>query len=349
MTTDLAPTAPQLPDTRLAFERTVARSLVHRSSVSEVFVTDVRPQSDTTVLTGAQLPLNHGYFSDHLQSPRLYDALLLLEAGRQAGIAGSHAHIGLKAGTTMIVDSFTLRLENLPALLIGADPGELTVETEYIGRRRRAGRWRKGTIEQSFHIGGVPVGRHAMDALFVNPHENEILRHAQRGTPAPLTSQFPDTEPAGHAAPHLVGRANPLNVVLADPAVTGRTATALVAPRYGNRSLFDHDYDHLPASVLVEAARQLALLAVGEHAGAEARSRTHLVGIDAAFARFAELDLPVHAELALSEAESGRTSAEVRFRHGAEEIASITVALAEVRELPDAPVVGSDTATSTTE
>lgn len=317
----------------LDFGRTVERSLVHRTAVSEVFVTDVVPLAERTVRAGAQLPLIHGYYSDHLQAPALYDALLLLETGRQAAIAGSHTHIGLSSGTMMIVDTFSFALERLPDLVVRRDPVELRIDTEYIGKPKRTGRYRKGTVAQEFFVDDQRVAQHTMNVLFVNRHENEILRHAQRGTPAPLTSDLPWTVPDGHLAPHLVGRANSLNVVLAHCVVADGRLTARVAPRYDNPSLFDHDYDHLPAMTLVEAARQLALLCAGEatdRRAGEAALTTYFVGVDATFSRFAELDAPVTASTELPPAGTLPSAVDVRFTQDGGELAVIRVCLADV-------------------
>ncbi|MGW7199716.1 AfsA-related hotdog domain-containing protein, partial [Streptomyces chryseus] len=287
-------TAPEIPSAtvELSYGRTVDRSLVHRAAVSEVFVTDILPLALKKVRAAVQLPLIHGYYSDHLQRPALYDALLLLESGRQAAIAGSHTHIGLSEGTMMIVDSFRLSLSGLGELLVGAEPGRLRIDTDYIGKPTRRGRYRKGKVAQRFWIGDTEVGEHEMDVLFINRHENEVLRHSQRGTPAPLTSDFPDQDPAAGDArvePARVGRGNPLNVVLSHAETSPSGVAAEVTPRFANRALFDHVYDHLPAMTLVEAARQLALLTVDDPLA------TYAVGFEARFSRFAELDEPVRA------------------------------------------------------
>ncbi|MDH6125245.1 AfsA-related hotdog domain-containing protein [Kitasatospora sp. GP82] len=332
---------PVVQPTGLSFGRTVERALVHRTAVSEVFVTDVQQLGESTVRSGAQLPLNHGYFSDHLARPALFDPLLLLEAGRQAGIAGSHAHMGLRPGTAMIVDNFTLALDEPAALLIGRVPAELRIDTEYSGKRSRTGRVRRGRVEQQFFIDDTRVGEHAMDVLFVNQHEHEILRHSQRGTPAPYTSDYPDLAPQGQVAAEAVGRANPLNVVLARPRVAGGVLHALVTPRFGNRSLFDHDYDHLPAAVLVEAARQLALLAFGESTGPAAVRETQVVRLDASFGRFAELDTPVTASVRLPcggpPSGTGRRDFAVGFSQAEEPIASVTITLLDSARLVQGP------------
>ncbi|MFD5148346.1 AfsA-related hotdog domain-containing protein [Streptomyces sp. NPDC058401] len=338
MTTEVVPELPSEPGD-LTYGRTVDRSLVHRAAVSEVFVTDIRPLTAMRVRTAVQLPLTHGYYSDHVQQPALYDALLLLESGRQAAIAGSHAHMGLSQGTTMIVDSFRMDLYGLAALKIGSKPGRLHIDTEYSGKANRRGRVRKGMVAQRYFMDGVEVGGHEMDVLFLNPHENEVLRHAQRGTPAPLTSDYgrhgPGEDGSGQLRPEQIGRGNPLNVVLSraertPEAVTARV-TARVTPRFDNRALFDHVYDHLPAMTLVEAARQLALLATGEPLA------TYAVGFEARFDRFAELDDTVLAEAALPSGdeftEGAPGTVPVRFVQAGEEIAHVTVTTASGSQL----------------
>ncbi|MEV5612348.1 AfsA-related hotdog domain-containing protein [Streptomyces sp. NPDC052225] len=328
MTTDVAPEISTAP-AELSYGRTVDRSLVHRAAVSEVFVTDIRPLAEKRVRTAVQLPLTHGYYSDHAQRPAVYDPLLLLESGRQAAMAGSHAHIGLSHGTTMIVDTFRIQLGDLKGLLVRDEPGRLVIDTEYVGRPTRRGRYRKGTVVQHYTLDGADIGDHEMDVLFLNQHENEVLRHAQRGTPAPLTSEFCDgaAESGLDVEPGAVGRGNPLNVVLSRHRATAAAVTAEVTPRFDNRALFDHVYDHLPAMTLVEAARQLALLSTGEPAV------TYATGFEARFSRFAELDDVVTAEAPRIGPGEGRRALPVRFLQDGAEIASVTVTVTSGSEL----------------
>lgn len=323
MTTPVDRQAPAVP-VELDYGRTIDRALVHREAVSEVFVTDVRPLADRLVSVAVHLPLDHGYYNDHVQRPVAHDALLLLEAGRQAAIAGSHVHIGLSPGTLMIVDTFRLELPGFRHLLTGAEPGRLRIDTDYIGEPTRRGRYRKGKVVQRFLIDGTAdVGEHEMDVLFLNPHEHEVLRRAQRGGPAPLTSDCRDREEAyggpQRIEPALVGRGMPVNVTLSDPRTAGRVVSAAVTPRFDNRALFDHVYDHLPAMTLVEAARQLALLTTG------APLTTYATGFTAAFSRFAELDAPLRAEAPAGTGPAGHGTVPVRFVQEGAEIARITV------------------------
>jgi hypothetical protein len=73
-------------------------------------------------------------------------------------------------------------------------------------------------------------------------------------------------------------------VVLTDLRVGPERSSATLAPDFANPSLFDHDYDHYPAMVLIEAGRQLAL------AGTRDPSRSVATGVRAEFVHFAELD-----------------------------------------------------------
>ncbi|MEU9200941.1 AfsA-related hotdog domain-containing protein [Streptomyces sp. NPDC048332] len=338
MTTQVLEDAATSVAPAIEYGRTIERSLAHRSAISEVFVTDVRSLRPMAVTAGIHLPLTHLYYSDHRQQPKLHDSLLLLEAGRQSAIAGSHTNAGVPAGTLAIVHAFRFSLRNLHALRIGGEPGPPRVDTDFFGKTaRHSGRYRKGRLEQRVFMGDVHVADHSMDVLFLKGDENEILRHAQRGTPAPLSSDF--TEVPGVAvrvAPELVGRDNPLNVVLAEPEFTAGSVTARVAPRFDNPALFDHVYDHLPAMTLVEAARQLALLTVASAGSGRAASGSGAlcaVGYEGGFERFAELDVPLTATATPAPADAGQHAVRVRFHQDAAEIAELTVTVADVSHL----------------
>lgn len=311
----------------LSFLRTVDRKLVHRSAVAEVFVTDMCRIADYRYVAGAQLPLTHGYYNDHVQSAPLFDPLLLAEACRQAGICGAHL-CGVPRETAILVNTFSLDLVDLGALAVGRAPAELRIECDFQPLRVRAGKLRKGMVEQRLHVADREVGSHRMEVQFLSHTEHDALRYAQRGSAAPSTADLADTPHLRQVAPHLVGRAHPLNVVLADPAEVDGQLQALVRPRLGNRAIFDHDYDHLPAMSLAEAARQLALMSVDDGTGA-VLARTHLASVAGDFLRFAELDEPVFAATALTPATSqaGAVTRTVTFTQSGVDIASLTLTL----------------------
>ena len=61
-TTPVPATAQEQPSPELSFAFTVDRSLVHRDSLGEVFVTDLRKYGDDAhYAAAAQLPRSHAY------------------------------------------------------------------------------------------------------------------------------------------------------------------------------------------------------------------------------------------------------------------------------------------------
>ncbi|SEF85935.1 A-factor biosynthesis hotdog domain-containing protein [Thermomonospora echinospora] len=333
------------PPADFGYTRTVDRTLVHRAAVSEVFVTDIRTvaELDEAGLSGgrawvaAQLPLSHAYYSDHIQEPALFDPLLLLEACRQAAICGTHAHAGIPVGTSIVVGTFTLELDDLPGLAVGERPGELAVDTEFVGKPTRRGRLRNVGVEQRLYLGGAPVGRHSMQVMMLTARQYEVLREAGRDTPAPWTTDYVGKPRTGLVEPRRVGRVHPGNVVLADPVREGGAVSARLAPDFANRGLFDHDYDHLPAMILAEAARQLALLALD--GGGTGRQ---VAALTARFGRFAELDAPLTATAVVdppdgpagpsepSGPDGGRVRLRVDFTQNSTEVAAFSLTLADL-------------------
>jgi hypothetical protein len=304
---------------QLTYDRTIARQMVHRAAVAEVFVTDALQVAEKQVRVAVQLPPSHGYFGDHTGGQ--LDPLLLLEAARQAGIYGGHL-VAIPLTDTMLISESTLVITR-PDLIAAADRPIRLVITGTYGTRKPGGRKsRSGHVLQEFELDGIPVGTHRLDVLVMTREQHAAVRAIVREGPAPTTAGMPDAAHRQAVAPASVGRSNPANVVLAQYTRGPDGHRALVAPRFGNRSLFDHVYDHLPGAVLTEAARQLALLAVG-------RPDAEVVAITARFPRFAELDRPTVAATPAT----GPATADipVSFTQDGTEVTSITVT---VRQQP---------------
>lgn len=310
------------------FQQTIDRDVVHRASVHEVFVTDVHTVNDRHCVAGVQLPQSHAYFNDHTQDPALTDILLVLESCRQVAICGAHITTGVvPTGTSMMVDTFAIRLTKPSALVGILEPIDLVVRTDFVGEVSRSGRLRRGRVEQVLVVDGEDVGTHEMDVMFVRGSQHDAMRRAQRGSVPPTTADLSVPDETRQVEPSLVGRQHPRNVVLSTPEVTAGEIVAEVTPHPGNRGLFDHTYDHLPAMTLTEAARQIALLGLDQGTGASA-ARTLVVGLTSQYFKFAELDEPlqVRAPVAMGPL-TGPTDVTCVFEQGGSPVAETTVTL----------------------
>ncbi|KDN86867.1 hypothetical protein KCH_13130 [Kitasatospora cheerisanensis KCTC 2395] len=264
------------------------RELVHRANEQEVLVSPPRREPGggyrSTTATDAVSP----YYRDH-PGPPLLDALLLVEACRQAALSAAHEYEGLSTGIAFFFNSIDLELTD-PAALAAAG-GELAITTGFEALRLRSDGSPK-QIAYTQHCttpGGEPAARASMAVQGVPKDRYQELRAYQRaGSPPPTTAELRGAapRPGTLAAPGSVARTLAANVVLADLRTGADTVEATLAPDLANASLFDHDYDHFPAMVLIEAGRQLALHATGD-------PTAHVVtAVRATFPQFAELDAP---------------------------------------------------------
>ncbi len=128
-----------------------------------------------------------------------------------------------------------------------------------------------------------------MDVSCTPTEQYHALRRMQRGSEVPtafLLPADPHGEPADAAR---AGRLDPLNVVLDDARhASGALESVLSARTFRNRSMYDHPYDHVPAMVFSEAARQGALLLTADDGARTGAGR--VLRLRGSFEKFAELD-----------------------------------------------------------
>ncbi|WP_165975408.1 ScbA/BarX family gamma-butyrolactone biosynthesis protein [Actinomadura rubrisoli] len=284
--------------TELEFARTIDRTLVHRESLAEVFLTDSRRLDEDTYAVAAFLPRSHAYYGDHLLSPATYDPMLLLEACRQGAILGAHLHYDVPLDHKFVLTRLSIRIDRPELLRVGAKPRRMTMVVS-VRRRIRDGRVTGGDYTMRLEIAGVEVGTAGIGMRFKSPEDYLAMRYRDRdGGPLRSTSVLPVQSPGTPVAPHLVGRASPENVVLLNGRAEHSGASALLRLTANHPSLFDHPQDHVPGMVLAEAARQVVHYGALEVRGLSA-VKTYLTELTATFSAFGELerDITLHSSI----------------------------------------------------
>jgi hypothetical protein len=249
-----------------------------------------------------------------------------MEVGRQATLASAH-ELGVPTDVVLISGEFDLRIVD-PEAWRTSDPSVgLRLDSEFTWTRIRHGRPRAGACEQRIFLNGRLAACHRSSGHLMTHEELEVLRSAQRGTPPPWTAAMLDVPDPEAVPPSAVGRRDPFNVVLAGLRRDGNELVARVAPRFANRALFDHSYDHITMQILTEAARQLALAAVGD--GSD-RSLRHwqLTRLTGTFTRFAELDTVVTVRTSVPAKPSGEFMLSVVVEQDDENVAEVEVTIA---------------------
>lgn len=257
----------------------VPGAYVHKTDESEVLLAAYRPSGPDTFRVVARWPTRHRFYRPVHGG---YDPLLVAESVRQAVPLLSHAAYGVPFGHKQSWDYFRCTAD-LAALAATADRTETELRITCADVVRRAGRLVSLSMRVRMVRDGRTIGR--ADLGFHN-HPPAIYarlrgRYGDLGTA--LAGALP---PAPPRAPADVARDSPADVVLspARSPARSRLRVDLTHP-----VLFDHPVDHIPGMLLLEGARQAA------HAAVAPRPMV-VVGMDASFHRYAELDAPCWIE-----------------------------------------------------
>ncbi|MFE3188349.1 ScbA/BarX family gamma-butyrolactone biosynthesis protein [Nocardia sp. NPDC059240] len=269
---------------RASHVRTVPRALAHRHAVAEVFVTSLDAEAEDSFVVGAQLPRMHGHYGDHAGVLGEYhDLIAVMEAARQASIAVTHEFYDVPTDSAFLVRTFNGTGIDSIAWEIGSAPADLELRVRALREHRRGEALEGLDLVLDISCGGAAMGTVDGSFSWVDPRQWSAIRRGYRKQLG--LGPFETPASAGpRAAAALVGRENPRNVVIGVPEATPARARAAVIADTTHPILFDHQLDHVPGNLLIEACRQTALTM-----GADPR---RLVSVTSAFDQFVELDLP---------------------------------------------------------
>ncbi|MFD8953359.1 ScbA/BarX family gamma-butyrolactone biosynthesis protein [Streptomyces xanthophaeus] len=254
------------------------KELVHRSAVAEVMLTDWERHDDTRFRVAAQWPRGHSFFTPVADG--YHDPLIGCETIRQIGMLLGHAEFDVPLGHQFSVADIyiTVRPEHLR---VGWSPASLDIEITCTDIRRRGTNLSGLRFEAVLRREGnvVATGGGSFSCMTPGVYQRVRRNHTLGGD----WHQLPLTSPA---APQSVGRMSPMDVVLSP---TGDPTRWQLRADTRHPILFEHEVDHVPGMVLVEAARQATASVLG-------RSSYLPLSISTEFKRYAELDSPCTIE-----------------------------------------------------
>ncbi|MCZ9884475.1 ScbA/BarX family gamma-butyrolactone biosynthesis protein [Arthrobacter sp. B2a2-09] len=270
------------------FEASVKRELVHKRSVSEVFLTDFVQSSSRRFVAGAQWPRWHVFYGSSDGSP---DSALMAETLRQAVIFLSHL-CGVPLTHKFLMPHMGISVE--AAALDPLVPAQVAVELDVKDMKLSAGQLSALTVSARFVVDGTSIGEGMAAARIVNPATYERFRGA---VPSELPAPGEDL-----LACVDVGHATQRNVML------GQSSRPFVWPLRVDPThpiFFDHPLDHVPGMLLVEAARQAVRAACS-------RPDADFSLFEAEFMKLVEFSYPV--DVAVTQLESNDAGGVMRVR-----------------------------------
>ncbi|MCS0605727.1 hypothetical protein NX794_31665 [Streptomyces sp. LP11] len=314
----------------LSTQRTLSRRLVHRSAVSEVFLTDFQSVDENTFRAAAQLPARHFYYGDHTGRPAMHDPLAVFESVRQMLLCAMHLQHDAGHDTKSITATASLEITDPEPLRVAGALDLLLLGSVELAKKYQ------DTIARVVHQVRVMAGGRQAGVITVDTAQRpdavyEKLRMSHRATPPPLSDTLPADTGGVAPAPWRVGREQAENVILEDTDVTDGAVHARLRVPTAHPSMFEHAQDHVPGPVMMEAARQAALL-LATDAPDTTPAGFHLRYVDAEYLRFAELDSAITVVTRrLPDPVDGGRWTETAFVQQDETVARMRVRLAEAR------------------
>lgn len=223
------------------FSAPVARELVHKRTVSEVFLTGVQATGSDTYILSAQWPRWHVFYG----SPgNVFDSALVVETLRQLTVLIAHSQMGVPLGMQFLMPDMSISMAD-GAIRDFSQPAEVTAEVRVSDVRKTVRGIAAFRTTATFMIGGQSIAKGTAGARIVDLEAYKRIRSRrrvgdERHHVVPLEAQS-------------VGHASSWNVVL------GKSADSSCWPLrvdVSNPILFDHPLDHVPGVLLIEAARQ---------------------------------------------------------------------------------------------
>lgn len=254
---------------------TVPKELVHRASLAEVMLTDWMRVSDDHFTIDAQWPRAHSFFT---AVDGCHDPLIVAETIRQAGILLAHAEFSVPLDHQFLMWDLAIAVEPTN-LRVASAPSSVSLEVFCKDIKRRRNELAGFHYDVLIRLDDQIAAKGGATFSCASGKVYERLRGGRREEPQ---RPLPLTAPT---APQDVGRVSPMDVVLSPIGEPNRWQL-----RVDTRHpiLFDHPVDHVPGMVLLEAARQAAVEALGHSLP---------LAFTSEFQRYVELDAPCVIEV----------------------------------------------------
>ncbi|GAA4684905.1 ScbA/BarX family gamma-butyrolactone biosynthesis protein [Streptomyces chumphonensis] len=263
----------------------VPGELVHKVRPAEVLLTGLRPDDGDGFVVSAHWPEAHGCYATGWTE---LDPLLLTETVRQCLPLLCHSAYDVPLGHHLLWDTFGYALT--PEALRPDDrAGELELHVTCLESAFRGKRISALSLLITVLRGTRLLAECTTRLTVQSPAVYRRLR-AGRGTPDAVAA-LPAT-PAAPIVPSALGRTRRRDVVLGPPTDRGRRLRVDTT----HPLFFDHPLDHAPGLLLLEAARQAAVML-------PAGRRPSVTAMETSFHRYVELDAPCWTEARPSDAD----------------------------------------------
>lgn len=288
-------------DTKLDFDRTLPRALVHKVGIEQILLTGYAPAADREMLLAAQLPRSHGLYCENMIEAGNYDLAALVEICRQACFVVAHTQFDVP----LEGNRYQFLFQELRATMVGSrteildgqaphQPIQLLVRSSIEREWRKKGAGTSG-LHWVYSLSipdGKEVAQITIKQAWIERTKWRQIRSIMKRERNIAPDQAIASAPASELQPAQVARLNPHNVVLHSMRHLGADSYEAMA-RIDARHpvLFDRATEHIYAMIQIEVCRQMALYAASQVLGIEAMN-LEMWRCDSSFLTIGELQIP---------------------------------------------------------
>ncbi|WP_395002018.1 AfsA-related hotdog domain-containing protein [uncultured Helicobacter sp.] len=236
------------------YAQSAEKHLVHKAFNGEVFLTDSHRIDESTFEIAAFLPRAHTYYNDTQDSTR-HDVSTLLEVFRQCSILVAHKFYGVALNSKFIFDSADFKVLHNEILENSPQSYQSIIKITILQVKHKRGNNYGLLLDMQLFIGSKKYATKIMDMSWFAPKMYERLRgEIANENYIPLDKN--------EMSPKSLGRSTITNVVITQFLQESQYFQTTIIPNQAHPAFFDHQLDHIPASLLVEAIRQSSLLVI---------------------------------------------------------------------------------------
>ncbi|EEQ3637105.1 hypothetical protein GQY78_000045 [Escherichia coli] len=249
----------------------------HKKNKSEIFLKNTSRLSNNHFQATFKLVPEHHFYSDFLACANGINPLFLLECARQVETYLSHTEFGIKLGNKFLLNNWSLTC--YPSKAVVTEDLISDIHTKYPITNKTI----KNEFNFSFKLQDIVIGTVIIGVRYITNHCYKLIRK----TPVETTN----SSIAIPLSPKCVCYTKLDNVILADLNDNGPYINARIKIDENNKSLNDHEQDHITGLNITESAKQICYcyLSIYMH---EETEQFILVSMEAHFMCYVEKLIP---------------------------------------------------------
>ncbi|ENM5738725.1 hypothetical protein AB1F87_002270 [Vibrio mimicus] len=289
-----------------------AKLYTHKKNENDIFIKNISKISDNHFQCDLRLITNHNFYCDFLPCTNRINPIFLLECARQIETYLSHTEFGITLDSKFLLDSWSMKY--YPTRTGDAERLKADIYSKYPTINKK----NKNQFNVIFKINMTVICTVTIDVRYITGHCYKLIRSIPDGI-----NTLGVIAPLSPASACYTSNGN---VILADLNDNGPYVKAIININKNNKSLNDHEQDHITGMNLTEAAKQICYSYLLIYMN-EKSDRFIPVNLKGSFFSFVEKHIPAFVVIKKVELQDNIYSFDVDVIQSKETLATVSLKL----------------------